>query len=139
MELRDGEAVKAATEKASSRILETINPKGKTTESGARLIRCSDYPAKDEVYRARHPWSLYGVPAEDMKKAMDRLREQLPVKDWEIVKDGTDDSEAKSPQLVANSRDGEFSVDVRPQEERAYGDAPSLLEVTVVSACYRSE
>jgi hypothetical protein len=46
---------------------------------------------------------------------------------------------AKSPQIVAESSGKEFAVDVRLLDERKYGDDPSLIEVTVESACYRSK
>ncbi|MGA4841627.1 hypothetical protein [Streptomyces sp. G45] len=32
---------------------------------------------------------------------------------------------------------GKFSADIRLHDERQYGDAPSFLEVTVVSGCFR--
>ncbi|GAB2952831.1 hypothetical protein GCM10023080_009240 [Streptomyces pseudoechinosporeus] len=139
MEARDSKKVKSQTEQTSSRVLEIIDLKGKVTDTGATTTRCSDYSDDEEVYRAQHPWSIYDVTVEDMKQAMDRLRQRLPEQGWKIVKDGTDDSQAKSPQIVADTKDGDFSVDIRLQDESKYGDDPSLLEVTVESACYRSK
>ncbi|MFD5453114.1 MULTISPECIES: hypothetical protein [unclassified Streptomyces] len=139
MEVRDEEAVKTQVEQASSRILEIMALNGKVTDTGAMTIRCSDYESDENVYRARHPWSVYQVPVSDMEKAMDRLRDGLPEKGWKIVKDGVDDSPAKSPQIVAESKGQEYAVDVRLLDERKYGDDPSLLEVTVQSACYRAK
>jgi hypothetical protein len=138
VETRDGDKVKAEVEQASSRILEIMALKGKVTDTGAMTARCTDYDSDDEVYRARHPWSVYQVSVADMEKAMDRLRDELPKKGWKIVKDGVDDSPAKSPQIVAESKDDDFAVDVRLLDESKYGDDPSLLEVTVESACYRA-
>lgn len=139
MEVRDGEAVKTQVEQASSRILEIMELKGKVTDTGAMTVRCADYDPGEEVYRARHPWSVYQVPVSDMEKAMDRLRDGLPKKGWKIVKDGVDDSPAKSPQIVAESKGQEYAVDVRLLDERKYGDDPSFIEVTVQSACYRAK
>jgi hypothetical protein len=138
VEVRDGEAVKTQVEQASSRILEIMALKGKVTDTGAVTVRCADGDANEEVYRARHPWSVYQVPVSDMEKAMERLREGLPEKGWKIVKDGVDDSPAKSPQIVAEADGKEYAVDVRLLDERKYGDDPSLIEVTVQSACYRA-
>ncbi|MFE7932162.1 hypothetical protein ACFU6S_26235 [Streptomyces sp. NPDC057456] len=139
MEVRDGETVKAEVEQTSSRILEIMALKGKVTDTGAMTTRCTDYDSDQEVYRSRHPWSVYQVPVADMEKAMERLREELPKKGWKIVKDGADDSAAKSPQIVAQSKGDEFAVDVRLLDERKYGDDPSLIEVTVESACYKAK
>jgi hypothetical protein len=110
LEVRDGDTVKAAAEQQSSRILDIIALKGKVTDNGARTTRCADYDSDEEVYRARHPWSVYQVPLADVQKAMDRLRDGLP-----------------------------NAVDVRLLDERKYSDDPSLLEVTVESACYRAK
>lgn len=70
---------------------------------------------------------------------MDRLRDGFPKKSWKIVKDGVDSSPAKGRRSFAESQDKEFSVDVRLLDERKYSDDPSLIEVTVESACYRSK
>ncbi|MFF6811391.1 hypothetical protein ACFZAG_16080 [Streptomyces sp. NPDC012403] len=137
MKVRDGEEVKAEVEQTSSRILEIMALKGKMTDTRAMTVRCTDYDSDEEVYRARHPWSVYQVPVPSLEEAMDRLREGLPKDGWKIVKDGVDGSRAKTPQIVAESKGKEYSVDLRLLDERKYGDDPSLIEVTVVSACYR--
>ncbi|MGW6098045.1 hypothetical protein ACWFRK_27640 [Streptomyces sp. NPDC055157] len=134
---QDGDTVKAGVERTSSRILEILDVRGKVTETGAMTSRCSDYDSDEEVYRARHPWSIYKAPFVDMQKGMDRLRVELPKEGWKIVQDGVDASKAKSPQIVAESKGGEFAVDVRLHKASKVGNAPDLLEVTVESACYR--
>ncbi|MFJ8584941.1 hypothetical protein ACIRD2_09830 [Streptomyces sp. NPDC093595] len=139
MEVRDGDTVKADVEKTSSRVLEMLALNGKVTESGAMTSRCADYDADEEVYRARHPWSVYQAPFAEMQKAMDRLRGELPKNGWKIVKDGVDGSAAKSPQIVAESEGRAFALDVRLHKASKVGNAPDLLEVTVESACYRAK
>ncbi|MZE42664.1 hypothetical protein GTY49_06705 [Streptomyces sp. SID5477] len=139
LEVRDGETVKKQVEQASSHILKMMALNGQVTDTGALTIRCTDYDSGEEVYRARHPWSVYQVPVPDMEKAMDRLRVELPEMGWKVVKDGVDDSPAKSPQIVAESKGQEYAVDVRLLDERKYGDDPSLIEVTVQSSCYRAK
>ncbi|MEU6590326.1 hypothetical protein ABZ923_14095 [Streptomyces sp. NPDC046881] len=136
--VRDERAVKQSVERASSEILDILAVKGKVTQSGAVATPCSSYPEGSEVHRMRHPWSVYGVPGDDLEKAMDRLRTQLPAKGWKIVKDGPDKSRAKLPQIVANSSDGRLSADLRLWREPAGSERSSMIEVTVVSDCFRS-
>ncbi|MEU2362725.1 hypothetical protein ABZ616_18625 [Streptomyces noursei] len=137
LKFRDIEQVKGDVRKASSELLGIIGLKGKATEGGPLIAPCSNYP--EGVYRASHPWSVYGIPVEEMEKAMDRLRTGLPKNGWKIVKDGKDRSPSKSPQIVANSKGDEFSVDIRLHDERKYGSDPSLIEVTVESACFKTK
>ncbi|MEU6087797.1 hypothetical protein ABZ865_13435 [Streptomyces sp. NPDC047085] len=139
VEIRDEQAVKESVERASSEILDILAVKGKVTESGAFSVPCSSYASEDKVHRMRHPWSSYGVPGEDLKKAMDRLRKELPAKGWKIVKDGPDKSKAKLPQIVANSPDGHVSADLRLWIEPAESKRSSMIEATVVSDCFRSK
>ncbi|MGW7573488.1 hypothetical protein [Streptomyces sp. NPDC054765] len=137
LKVRGAEEIKESTEKTSSEILDLIGLKGKVTKPGPFTMPCSGQSGG--VYRAHHPWSLYGVPVDDMKQAMDRLRKGLPKKGWKIVKDGFDGSPSKAPQIVANSKGEEFSVDIRLHDERKYGNDPSLIEVTVESACFKTK
>ncbi|MFD0372962.1 hypothetical protein [Streptomyces sp. NPDC059071] len=137
--MRDSATVRKDVEKTSSRVLEMLAIKGKITEAGAMTARCSDYEAEENVYRARHPWSVYGVPFADMQKAFDHLRDELPKNGWRIVKDGVDASVAKSPQILAESNGREFAIDVRLQKASQGEKAPDLIEVTVESACYKAK
>ncbi|MFF9352611.1 hypothetical protein [Streptomyces sp. NPDC014734] len=139
MRTRDSDTVKAGVERASSRIAEILDVKGKVVKTGAMTSHCSDYGTDEEVYRARHPWSIHKAPFTDMQKGMDRLRVELPKDGWQIIRDGVDGSRAGSPQIVAESKGGEFAVDIRLHRASKVGNAPDLLEVTVESACYRSE
>ncbi|MFD4769790.1 hypothetical protein [Streptomyces niveus] len=139
MEVRESETVQDEVEKTSSRILEMMALKGKVTNTGAMVSRCSDYEPEEEVYRARQPWSVYDLPVPELEKAMDRLRGELPKAGWKIVKDGVDNSVGKSPQIVAESKGRKFAVDIRLMDERKYGDDPSLIMVAVESACYKAK
>ncbi|MEU9090306.1 hypothetical protein [Streptomyces sp. NPDC048428] len=139
VETRDGDAVQADVERTSSRILEIIGVKGKVTEAGAMAAPCSDFDPAEEVNRARHPWSLYDAPFADMQRGMDRLRTELPKDGWTITKDGRDGTQGNSPQIVAESKGGEFAVDVRLHRASKAEKSEDLLEVTVESACYRSK
>ncbi|WP_239110102.1 hypothetical protein [Streptomyces anulatus] len=130
--VRASSEVQDEVEKVSGSILEILSLKAKMTEAGAMISPC-----EGGVYRAHHPWGVYGPPAKDLEEAMGRLRSRLPEKGWKIVKDGPDDSQAKSPQIVADSADGRFSVDARFHGKQS--DDPAQLEVTVQSACFRPE
>ncbi|MFJ8546964.1 hypothetical protein ACIRFH_34325 [Streptomyces sp. NPDC093586] len=138
VELRDDQAVKEKVEHASSEIFDIIGTKGKVTESGARPMQCSDYAPEEKVHRMRHPWSIYDASDEKLREAMENLRKQLPAKGWKIVKDGPDKSQAKLPQIVANSPDGHMSADIRLWIEAPESKRSSMIEVTVVSDCFRS-
>ncbi|MEV5143388.1 hypothetical protein AB0L14_02830 [Streptomyces sp. NPDC052727] len=138
-DIRDERAVKQSVEQASSEILDMLAVRGKVTQSGAVTVPCSSYPEEEQVHRVRHPWSVYGVSAAELERAMDRLRAHLPAKGWKIVKDGPDKSQAKLPQIVANSSDGHVSADLRLWREPADSERSSMIEVTVVSDCFRSK
>ena len=135
--LRNLEKVTEDTSKASSEILKIIDLKGKVTKPGPLPAPCSGYSTK--AYRTSHPWSVYDVPVTQMREAMDRLRRGLPKNGWKIVKDGTDRSPSKSPEIVANSKGDEFSVKVRLLAEPAGSPHTSLIEVTVESACFKTK
>ncbi|WP_274030346.1 hypothetical protein [Streptomyces sp. MMBL 11-1] len=130
--VRVSSEVQDEVEKVSSSILEILSLKAKMTEAGAMISPC-----EGGTYRAHHPWGVYGPPVKDLEGAMDRLRSQLPEKGWKIVKDGPDDSRGKSPQIIADSTDGKFSVDARLHGGPS--DDPAQLEVTVQSTCFRPE
>ncbi|MFJ8250134.1 hypothetical protein [Streptomyces sp. NPDC094466] len=130
--VRASSEVQDEVEKVSSSILEILSLRAKTTEAGAMISPC-----EEGTFRAHHPWGVYGPPAEKLEEAMGRLRSQLPKEGWKIVKDGPDDSQGRSPQIVADSADGKFSVDARFHGKQS--DAPAQLEVTVQSACFRPE
>ncbi|MFI0760252.1 hypothetical protein ACH4PX_23050 [Streptomyces anulatus] len=130
--VRSSSEMQDEVEKVSGSILEILSLKAKMTEAGAMISPC-----EGGAYRAHHPWGVYGPPAKDLEEAMDRLRIQLPENGWKIVKDGPDDSRAKSPQIVADSADGKFSVDARFHGRQS--DDPAQLEVTVQSTCFRPE
>ncbi|MGX1969117.1 hypothetical protein [Streptomyces sp. CB02115] len=130
--VRASSEVQDEVEKVSGSIMEILSLNAKMTEAGAMISPC-----EGGVYRAHHPWGVYGPPAKDLKEAMGRLRNQLPEKGWKIVKDGPDDSQAKIPQIVADSADGKFSVDARFHGRQS--SDPAQLEVTVQSACFRPE
>lgn len=139
VEVRNEQATKKNVENASSEILDIMALKGKLTQSGALSTPCPSYASEDKVHRMRHPWSIYGVSGQDLEQALNRVRKELPTKGWKIIKDGPDKSQAKLPQIVANSPDGHMSADIRLWVEPAGSKRSSMIEVTVVSDCFRSD
>ncbi|WMX46709.1 hypothetical protein RGF97_20355 [Streptomyces roseicoloratus] len=136
---RDSAGVQEDVEKTSSGILDMLGINGKVTKSGAMLSRCSGYDDEDEVYRARHPWSVHDVPFADMEQAMERLRTELPKNGWTIVKDGTDGSKSRSPQIIAESSNREFALDARLYKANRKENSPDLINVAVESACFKAK
>ncbi|MFI7311139.1 hypothetical protein [Streptomyces hygroscopicus] len=140
VDVRDTGSMEKKTEEMSSGILDIIAlKKAKVTEPGPDTLRCSAYPDDAGVHRMHHPWSVYDVPFEDLSRGFERLRAELPRHGWKIVKDGPDGSPAKTPQIVANSTRDHFSADIRLLDQRKHPDKTSLIEVTVVSDCFRDK
>lgn len=142
-ETRDVSSVRDEARELSTQLRNLMGLKGKVTKPGPGVDLCGDQDP-DNLYVIRHPWSLYGAPVEDMKKAMERLSLELPRHNWKIVRFGPDSSPSKSLELIANSTKGKFSVDITLFDQRNdTGDAPSaskvsLINVELVSACFRT-
>ncbi|MFB7374379.1 hypothetical protein ACFC0D_31595 [Streptomyces sp. NPDC056222] len=134
--VRDGAQMQTETEKTSSRVLEMIGLKGQVTKGRATPLPCSGYDAEGAVQQNHHPWSLHGVPFAELEKAYAGLRTAFPESGWKVVSDGPDKSKAKTPTLVADSPDGEFSAEVRLLNREGQSGSTSLINVTVVSRCY---
>ncbi|WP_448330728.1 hypothetical protein [Streptomyces sp. DSM 41534] len=138
VDVRDVGSMEKKTEKMSSTILDIIGlRKAKVTEPGPGTLPCSKYADDSGVQRMHHPWSVYDVPFDDLSRGFERLRTELPKHDWKIIKDGPDGSPAKTPQIVANFSRDHFSADIRLLDQRKHPDKTSLIEVTVVSDCFR--
>lgn len=139
VQIRDEAQVKKKVHGTSSQLLDIMGVKGKVSEPGPSTLACSDYPDDQTVHRMRHPWSVYGVPDDELRRAMDRLRDRLPRNGWKITKDGVDSSRSKSPQIIAESSADRLAVDIRLGIEPAGGEYSSMIEVTVSSDCFRSQ
>lgn len=133
--VREVSAARQEAKSKSSEVLTLLHLNGKVTEPGPRISICSGLDP-DKYFMTRHPWSLYGVPVEDMQQAMGRLKEQLPQKGWEITSYGTNSSRAKSLELKAESLKDKFALQVTLQDRRGRSEKPSMIEVTLVSSCY---
>ncbi|RXS85332.1 hypothetical protein EST92_08315 [Streptomyces sp. TM32] len=138
-EAREISEVKQEATGLSGEILRAIGLQGEVSKPGPGVAVCGEENA-DRFYTIHHPWSLTGVPIGDMKKAMTRLKEELPKNGWKIVSYGPDKSPSKSLELVADSTKRKFSVNIHLYDEtvRAKTDGPkSKIYVDLISACFQ--
>ncbi|MFI0263591.1 hypothetical protein ACH4OW_31730 [Streptomyces sp. NPDC017056] len=137
---REVSAAKSEAQSISIEILSIIGLRGKTSKPGPGVAVCGDRdPGK--FYAIHHHWSLTGVPVSYMKKAMKRLREGLPGKDWAITSYGPDSSPSKSLELTADSVKEKYSVSIRLLDGtgRTEPGAPTaLIYVDLTSACFQA-
>ncbi|MFD3418444.1 hypothetical protein [Streptomyces decoyicus] len=136
---RNVSEVREEARKISSIVLDVIDLKGEVSKPGPGVSPCGDRDS-EKFYTIHHPWSLSGVPVEDMKKAMERLKTNLPGKGWKIVSYGPDASPSKSLELVADSTKKKFSISVRllDRTKRANpGSLKALISVDLTSACFQ--
>ncbi|MGW2187192.1 hypothetical protein [Streptomyces sp. NPDC001719] len=141
-QVREVASVRAEAKELSSQILDAIGLKGRVSEPGPGVSRVDDDP--EHLYKIRHPWSVWGVPEQDMERSMDRLKDELPKRGWKIVSYGRDKSLAENLELVADSVNSKFSVDITFMDKRRSSkyDAPNAskesgIMVNLESACFR--
>ncbi|MGW2327143.1 hypothetical protein ACWC5C_15395 [Streptomyces sp. NPDC001700] len=123
----------------SSEIFDVIGLNGETSKPGPGVSQCTDKDS-DKFYKIHHPWSLSGIPIEDLKKGMTRLKEDLPKKGWKVVKYGPNNSKAKNIDLTADSKKQPFSVNIElfdKSDKPGEGRNNSLIYVDLVSACFQ--
>lgn len=128
--------VDAETKKISTQVFDIIAVKGKASMAGPGVSSCGEQD-REKFFKMRHPWSVTGSSNEELKKAMTRLKEELPKQGWEIVSYGPNTSRNKSLELLADHTKEKFAVNVVLMEQHNSNDDPPLLAVSVVSACYQ--
>ncbi|MEC4017130.1 hypothetical protein [Streptomyces sp. H27-D2] len=141
---RKVEKARGTAEGISSKILDMAGIKGaKATESGAVASSCE--MDEEDLYVMRHPWAISGVPFEELSAGFQRIRDNLSKGGWRINKYGPDRSPSKSLRILADSEKEQYSVmvvlrDRRKPNEMNSSNASrvSIIEVDVVSACFRS-
>ncbi|MFB6534848.1 hypothetical protein ACFCY8_21325 [Streptomyces noursei] len=139
-ETREVPEAKQEAKALSSEILRVIGLQGEVSKPGPGVSVCGERDA-DKFYTIHHPWSLTGVPIDDMKKAMTRLKEELPKNGWKIVSYGPDKSPSKSLELVADSTKKKYSVNIHLYDEtgRTKPNGPkSKIYVDLTSACFQA-
>ncbi|MFF4161302.1 hypothetical protein [Streptomyces sp. NPDC001678] len=141
-DVKDVDMARQEAKALSSEIFDAIGLKGQTSATWPGVLRCEE--DSRHLYKIHHPWSVWGVPEEDMERSMEQLKEALPKRGWKLVSYGRDKSLAQNLELVADSAKSKFSVNITFMDKRrsAQYDSPkaskeSGILVTVVSACFR--
>ncbi|MEU6932383.1 hypothetical protein AB0A05_24870 [Streptomyces sp. NPDC046374] len=136
-EPRDRTQMEQGTQATSSRLFDLIGLKGKTTEPGPGPLPCEGY--EDGTIQMIHPWSIYDLPFEELEKGYATMRTTLPKEGWKVVSDGPAANRAKTPTIVADSPDGDYSAELQLVDRRKDPTAKTkfVLSVTVVSRCFQ--
>ncbi|MEU6732588.1 hypothetical protein ABZ929_05195 [Streptomyces physcomitrii] len=136
--VRAAEEAEREVNEVSSKLLDAMGVKGRTTDSGAMTGPCGAVdPEMKKYYSVAHPWSVYDLREGTFDEAMRSLREQLPRWGWKITKDGETESLAKNPEIVAVHTRSHHTVTIEWARKRSNGLKP-LISVDVGSRCYRA-
>ncbi|MFI9311541.1 hypothetical protein [Streptomyces triculaminicus] len=121
------------TKEVSSQIYDMIGVReGKVTPAGPGVSECREDPKR--MYSMRHTWSVYDVPMGELSRGFETLKQRLPSHGWKILKDGPNDSPAKTPELIADSTKEQFTANIALIGP---GSGKPGIMVTLVSACFR--
>ncbi|WP_052457037.1 hypothetical protein [Streptomyces sp. AcH 505] len=132
---RDSRAVEDEIGTLSSQVLDMTDTKGQVTKPGPADGACSDDDTT--LRRVRHPWSLYGLSDNALRKAMDSLADSLPARGWKVVKDGADSSKNKNREILAVHMATSSQLEVTWM--RGLDGHDPLISVDVYSRCFRTE
>lgn len=130
----DVQPARDKTKEVSSRLLEMtgVGGKGTVTEPGPRISRCEEYG--DDLFSTIHPWSIYGLSAEDAEHGWANLRRELNRNGWKILKDGKAPSKNQQPEIYAENKNEQFDVNVQMVDR----ESGKMLLFDMVSACFRA-
>ncbi|WP_340557642.1 hypothetical protein [Streptomyces sp. GSL17-111] len=120
----------------SSELLDMTALKGKVSEPGPGLTRCSDRDPS-RFFKVRHTWNLSGPPIEDLSASLDTVRKTLPKQGWVIESYGPNKSQERSLTLVANHSKKKVGLNIQLWEENASNGRPLLL-FSLTSACHEA-
>ncbi|MFE0699358.1 hypothetical protein [Streptomyces sp. NPDC058872] len=135
--VRDQDEVNAETKKVSSEIYDLIGVQGSASKAGAGVQPCRGLD-RERFYKVFHPWSLTASTDEELARAMERLKVELPRHGWKIVGYGPDSSPSENLELTADHDERKFGVHVSFWRKDSGGDTnPPMLRIDVVSGCYQ--
>ncbi|MFC7218329.1 hypothetical protein ACFQLX_09135 [Streptomyces polyrhachis] len=139
--VREVETVRRKAEHLSSRILDRMRLKGRTSQAGSSIGDCGDDYDPDTHFSIGHHWSLAHTSEAELERAFDGLPVALPKDGWKVLSVGPDEhTQARVPTLKAEYVHGEdiFTVTIRIQKRWGENDPddPRLL-VSLGSTCYR--
>ncbi|WP_059005772.1 alpha/beta hydrolase [Streptomyces specialis] len=126
----------------SSAVLDLLAVRARVSGGGPGVTRCPSDPGAERLFAVRHPWSVSGVPREELRRAMARLRRGLPSRGWRITADGVRDNRNRSPRLTFtttrdNAGNGAGGCVLDVTLEGGPDDEP-LLAVTLLAGPFRS-
>ncbi|MDX3642186.1 hypothetical protein [Streptomyces sp. MB09-02B] len=121
-----------AMEKVSSGIYDLIGVKGKASDNRPGVMECAGKD-RETYFRIFHPWSFYPASVGDLDVAMERLKEEMPKRGWEIIEYGPDNSKNKNINLTADNGEKKTSVNIIEMSK----DDPPSLSLDLVSGCYK--
>ncbi|MFE1172138.1 hypothetical protein [Streptomyces sp. NPDC058773] len=134
-EERDTQQVVREVGTLSSRVLEMLNTKGKSTEPGPAAAPCDVPHDTSRTHQSvRHPWSFYGVGNDALEKGMTNLHRALPEEGWKVVKYGKDSSRNRNLEMMAVHLKTHTQLEVT-WLKGLDGHTP-LLEITLYSRCF---
>ncbi|MFI1013513.1 hypothetical protein [Streptomyces sp. NPDC020965] len=135
LESRTTDSVREDIERVSADLVRLVKPRGKRTLSIAEMAWCDGYDPRSWIFRFDHPWSVYGVPFEELTRTVERLRTELPGKGWKLAGDGGTAGEPS--RIAAESADGKFTLDVELVDNRKNPPDVSMVMFTVRTGCYQ--
>lgn len=134
-EKRDSQKVVHEVGTLSSRVLEMLNIKGKSTEPGPTATPCDVPHGTSRTYqRVRHPWSFYGVGNDALEKGMANLHRALPEEGWKVVKYGKDSSRSQNLEMMAVHLKTHTQLEVTWL--KGLDSHTPLLDITLYSRCF---
>ncbi|WP_406218594.1 hypothetical protein [Streptomyces decoyicus] len=137
-EKRDSQQVVREVGTLSSRVLEMLNIKGKSTEPGPAAAPCDASHDTSRTYQSvRHPWSLYGVENDALEKGMSNLHSALSNQGWKVMKYGKDSSRNHNLEIMAVHLKTHTQLEVT-WLKGLDGHTP-LLEITLYSRCFTEQ
>ncbi|WP_431783282.1 hypothetical protein [Streptomyces chumphonensis] len=119
----------------SSEILDIVAAQGKVSEPGPGVSTCKE-SGVDTHFKMRHTWSLSSSQRDELAYSMERLKQQLPGRGWEIQGYGPNNSQNRNLTLTADHPEKKYGTRIEFRENKD-GDGKPMLLVGVVSDCYK--
>lgn len=111
-EIREIADAREEAQGVSSELFDVLALRGTVSRAGPGVALYGDLDP-ETFYRVHHPWSVTDVPVADMRRAMERLRAELPGRGWTVRRYGPDTSPNRNLELVADKDERRYVVSVR--------------------------
>ncbi|MEV6675102.1 hypothetical protein [Streptomyces sp. NPDC051162] len=127
--------------KLSSNLLDISRLRGEVTPGGPEAVT---HDHDGGQYSMQHEWSVWKLPADELKQGFQRLHDELPRQGWRITQYGPANSEARQLEINAMHEKDNVSVyaELLIRSERKSKDATKsktdLIHFSVSSPTYRA-